>query len=144
MSAGDLAAVLVSLVMIAAIVVIAVVTGAMLRTLRELRATLEVLRGEVVPLMGELRDTVSAAGAEVDRVDDLLDTAEAISATVEGASRVGYLAFRAPLIRVVALGRGMRRGAGHLFLRRPAPAPEPRSTTRSSRRRDAGSRSRAA
>jgi hypothetical protein len=114
MSAGDLAAVIISVVMIGAIVAIAVAVSALLRSLRELRATLELLRGEAVPLMGELRETVSAAGAEVDRVDELLDTAEAISATVDSASRLGYLAFRAPVIRVVAIGRGIGRGARRL------------------------------
>ncbi len=70
--------------------------------------------------MGELRDTVERAGAEVERVDDLLDTAEAISATVDSASRLGYLAFRAPVIRTVALGKGLGRGARRL-VGRPAP-----------------------
>jgi len=114
MSAGDLAAVIVSGVVIAAIVVMAVAASSLLRSLRELRTTLAEVQREALPLMGELRDTVSAAGAEVERVDELLDTAEAISATVEGASRVGYLAFRAPLIRAVALGRGIGRGARRL------------------------------
>ncbi|HVN51007.1 MAG TPA: hypothetical protein VMT43_06215 [Acidimicrobiales bacterium] len=114
MSAGDLAAVIVSGVVIAAIVVTAVAASSLLRTLRELNTTLARVQREALPMMGELRDTVSAAGAEVERVDELLDTAEAISATVEGASRVGYLAFRAPLIRAVALGRGIGRGARRL------------------------------
>ena len=114
MSAGDLAAVVVSVVMIAAIVTLALAVQAMLRTLRELRATLEALRSDAVPLMGELRTTVERAGAEVDRVDDLLETAESISATVDSASRLGYLAFRAPIIRVVALGKGIGRGARRL------------------------------
>jgi hypothetical protein len=114
MSAGDLAAVIVTGVMIAAIVAIALAVSSLLRTLRELRTTLAALEREMLPLMGELRDTVSAAGAEVERVDELLDTAEAISATVDGASRVGYLAFRRPLIRAVALGRGIGRGARRL------------------------------
>ena len=64
----------------------------------------------------------SAAGAEVDRVDDLLDTAETISATVDSASRLGYLAFRAPVIRTVALGKGIGRGARRLVGRPAAPA----------------------
>jgi hypothetical protein len=114
MSAGDLAAVIVSGIVIAAIVVLVVVAASLLRTVRELRTTLAEVQREVLPLMGELRETVSAAGAEVERVDELLDTAEAISATVEGASRVGYLAFRRPLIRAVALGRGIGRGARRL------------------------------
>ena len=36
---------------------------------------------------------------------------ETISATVDSASRLGYLAFRAPVIRTVALGKGLGRGA---------------------------------
>ena len=114
MSAGDLAAVVVSVVMIAAIVTLALATQALLRTLRELRATLEALRSDAVPLMGELRTTVERAGAEVERVDDLLETAETISATVDSASRLGYLAFRAPIIRVVAVGKGISRGTRRL------------------------------
>jgi hypothetical protein len=120
LSAGDLAAVIVSFVMIAAIVVIALVASSMLRTLRELRSAVADLRHEALPLLGELRDTVSAAGAEVDRVDDLLESAEAISARVDSASRLGYLAFRAPIIRVVAVGRGVGRGARRLVARPPA------------------------
>ena len=114
MSAGDLAAVIVSVVMIGAIVALALVVQSMLGTLRELRRTLDALQGEAEPLMSELHATVARAGAEVERVDDLLDAAETISTTVESASRLGYLAFRAPVIRAVAVGRGVRRGARRL------------------------------
>jgi hypothetical protein len=134
-SAGDLAAVIVSGVMVAAIVAIAVAVSSLRRTLAELRATLERVEREALPLMGELRRTVSSAGAEVERVDDLLDTAEVISATVEGASRVGYLAFRAPLIRAVAFARGIGRAARRLVGR---PAPVVATTDR--RTRSAGPR----
>jgi hypothetical protein len=127
-SAADLAVVIASVVMIAATVTIALLVNALVRSLNELRAVLDDLRGEAVPLMGELRTTVSAAGAEVDRVDGLLETAEAISARVDGVSRVGYLAFRRPMIRFVAVGRGVRRGARRLLGGRP---PEPRAADRS-------------
>jgi len=73
-------------------------------------------------LRGELRDTVERPGAEVERVDGLLDTAESISATVDSASRLGYLAFRAPVIRTVAVGKGIGRGARRL-VGRPATGP---------------------
>ncbi len=122
MSAGDLAAVLVSVAMVAVVAVMAVAVTALLRSLRDLRATLERLQADAVPLMGQLRETVSAAGAEVDRVDDLLESAEAISARVDGASRLGYLAFRAPVIRVMAFGRGIGRGWRRLAGRDVAPA----------------------
>ena len=122
MSAGDLAAVIVTVVMVATVAVMAVAVASLLRSLRELRATLERLSSDAVPLMGELRDTVSAAGAEVGRVDDLLESAEAISARVDGASRLGYLAFRAPVIRTMAFGRGLGRGWRRLVGRPSDPA----------------------
>lgn len=141
MTAGDLAAVVLSVVMIGVIVAMALVTQALLRTLREVRAMLTALEGEAVPLMGELRDTVERAGVEVDRVDDLLDTAETISATVDSASRLGYLAFRAPVIRTVALGKGLGRGARRL-VGRPAPSALGPTTGRSRRGLSSGDPSR--
>src|SRR3954465_13034072 len=113
--------------MIGVIVAMALAVQALLRTLRETRAPPDPLRGEAVPLWGELRDTGERAGVEVDRVDDLLDTAEAISATVDSASRLGYLAFRAPVIRTVALGKGIGRGARRLVGRPGPPALGPTS-----------------
>ena len=114
MSAGDLAAVVVVLVAVAAIVVLALATASLVRTLRELRGTVDELRAQALPLLTDLRATVVDAGAEVARVDALLDAAEAISARVDSASRLGYLAFRAPLIRFVAFWRGVGRGLGRL------------------------------
>ncbi|MFN8037909.1 MAG: DUF948 domain-containing protein [Acidimicrobiales bacterium] len=114
MSAGDLAAVVVVLVAVAAIVVLALATASLVRTLRELRGTVDELRAQALPLLTDLRATVVDAGAEVERVDALLDAAEAISARVDSASRLGYLAFRAPLIRFVAFWRGVGRGLGRL------------------------------
>jgi hypothetical protein len=118
MSASDLAAVLVAVVVFAAFVVLLVAVQSLLRSLRDLRAALDGLREETVPLLTELRSTVDEAGAEVERVDHLLEAAESISATVDSASRLGYLAFRAPLIRVVALFKGVTRFLGRLVGRR--------------------------
>ncbi len=114
MSAADLAAVVVVLVAVAAIVVLALATASLVRTLRELRGTVDELRAQALPLLADLRATVVDAGTEVERVDALLDAAEAISARVDSASRLGYLAFRAPLIRFVAFWRGLGRGLGRL------------------------------
>ncbi len=113
MSAGDLAAVLVSITAFAAFVVLIVSAQSLLRSMRELRRSIDVLREETVPMIDELRGTVRDAGTEVERVDQLLDAAESISSTVDSASRLSYLAFRAPLIRLVAFCKGVGR-----FLRR--------------------------
>jgi hypothetical protein len=123
MSAGDLALVLVTVMAVGAFVVLVVAAQSLLRTSRALRAALDDLRREALPLVDELRGTVADAGAEVERVDELLGTAEAISARVDAASRLGYLAFRAPFIKVVAFFRGIGRFLGRLVGRRSALPP---------------------
>ncbi len=115
MSAADLAAVLVSIAAIAAFVVLLVTVQALLRTLREVRAALDQLTADTLPLLGEMRTTVEQAGHEVDRVDELLDTAASIQQTVDHASRLTYVAFSNPLIKVVAFFRGVGRGVGRAF-----------------------------
>lgn len=134
MTAGDLAAVLVTLVVFAAFVVLLYVTQGLLRALRDLNRSLDELQRETLPLLAELRETVESAGAEVERVDGLLDAAETISATVESASRLSYLAFRAPLIKTVAFFRGFGR-----FFRRLGGGEQRRARRRSARRETAAS-----
>jgi hypothetical protein len=114
-SAADLAAVLVSLAALGAVIVMVVSVLSLLRTLREVRATLEQIQVEAVPLVTEMRATVSSAGAEVERVDELIDAAASIQHTVDRASRLTYLAFSNPLIKVVAFFRGLGRGVGRAF-----------------------------
>jgi hypothetical protein len=113
-TADDLAVVLVTIAGIAAFVVLLVVALALGRSLRELRRTLDHVQAETIPLIAALHDTALEAGLEVERIDDLLETAESISATVEGASRLGYLAFRRPMVSVVAASRGVGRGMWRL------------------------------
>ena len=115
MSAADLAVVLVSAGAIAALVVLVVAIQSLVRTTRELRGTVERLEHEALPLVVELRATVRRAGAEVDKVDDLLEVASAIQHTVEGASRLTFVAFSNPLIKVIAVVRGTARGLGRAF-----------------------------
>jgi hypothetical protein len=131
-SAGDLAAVLVAVGVFAALVVLLYAAQSLLRAMRDLRASVELLHRETVPLLEELRGTVREAGAEVDRVDHLLEAAESIAATVDSASRLGYLAFRAPLIRFVAFFKGLGRFARRL-VGRPSAHGDRRSRSRARR-----------
>jgi HAMP domain-containing protein len=79
------------------------------RTLRELRTAVEQFRGETLPLVGQLKGTVTQANAELERVDTLLGTAESIGATVDSASRLAYLFFANPLVKALAFGAGSTR-----------------------------------
>jgi hypothetical protein len=114
MEAGDLAAVLVAVVCLAAIGILVVAVSSLVRTLRTLRETVDMLRSEAVPMVADLRRAVDHATAGLERVDDLLDTAEDISTTVDAASRLTYRALSPPLIGAASLAAGLGRFARRL------------------------------
>jgi hypothetical protein len=114
MTATELAALIVAIASVAAVVLLIFAVGTLVGTLRALRDTVELLRTESVPVIGELRDTVRQANADLERVDELLGTAESISGTVDSASRLAYLAFSNPVIKAMAFAAGTGRAARRL------------------------------
>jgi hypothetical protein len=64
-----------------------------------------------VPVVDELRRTVTTANAELERLDALLDSATSVSSTVDSASHLAYLAFSNPLIKAMALATGTAKAA---------------------------------
>jgi hypothetical protein len=59
----------------------------------------------------EIRETVGSANIELERVDNLLGTAESISSTLDSASRLAYLTFSNPVIKALAFASGTGRAA---------------------------------
>jgi len=117
-TAGETAA-LIAAVAVAVLVLALVLTlVALTRTLRALRIAADDLRRSSLPLVSDVRTAVAQANAELDRVDGLLGTAESISATVDSASRLAYLAFSNPVVKVLAFGAGTARAAGRFRSRR--------------------------
>lgn len=114
MTASEIAAIVVSV----AVVIIAIgllwALSALVKTLQELRLTAEHLRTEAVPLLGDLRVSISQANQELTRVDGLLETAESISGTVDSASKLAYLFLANPVVKVLAAGAGTARAARRL------------------------------
>jgi Bacterial protein of unknown function (DUF948) len=109
MTAGDWAAVAAAGAAVLAVVGLLVAMASLTRTLAALRITVDDLRRQTVPLIGDVQATVRQANAELERVDGLLGTAESISTTVDSASRLAYLAFSNPVIKALALGAGTSR-----------------------------------
>ena len=102
----------VALVIFVAFMIYAVTT--MNRSLRLLRSSVEELRRESVPLVTSMRSAVVQANTELERVDGLLSTAESISHTVDAASRLAYMVFSNPVIKVLAFGSGAARATRRL------------------------------
>jgi uncharacterized protein YoxC len=113
-TATELAALIVAIASVVAVVLLTFVLVAIARTLREVRAAVVLLRTETLPVMVEMGEVVRSANAELERVDDLLGTAETITGTVDSASRLAYLAFSNPVIKAAALASGTGRAARSL------------------------------
>ena len=111
MTATELASLIVAIASVAAVVLLAFALVSITKTLKEVRSAVELLRTETIPVVVELGDTVRAANGELERVGSLLGTAESISGTVDSASRLAYLAFSNPAIKVLALVSGTGRAA---------------------------------
>ena len=118
MDAGDLAAVVVTVVSLAATAFVTLTVVSLLRTMRDLRRVLDTLHDQTVPLVNELRATVDQAGVDLERVEGILDSAERITHTVDSASKLTYRALSPPLIKTMSAVSGLRR-AGRRLRGRP-------------------------
>ena len=114
MTAGELAIVLGTVLCSLGFAALIVVLVRVLDTLRSLRTEVDSLRAETQPLLAELRSSVDEARDDLERFDRVLGSAEAISANVQGASRVARVALSAPVIKTVALASGTSRAARRL------------------------------
>lgn len=114
LSAADLAVLVVTGTSITAVVVLLFVLQSALAALREVRATLDTITEQVVPLVDELARSVTEANAELDRVNRLVGSAESISATVDATSKLAYRALSAPVIKTVAITSRASRAAKRL------------------------------
>ncbi len=111
MDASDFAAGVVAVTSAVAVLVLLYAVVQLTKTLKVLAESIDELRHETLPAVTELRGTVQQASAELERVDALLGTAESISATVDSASKLAYLAFSNPVIKSIAFATGTGRAA---------------------------------
>lgn len=111
LSAADLVLLLVTLGCIVAVTAIVLVLTRLLAVLRDLRRQIDRLDDQVLPLVDDLTRSLADANAELDRIDQLVGSAEAISATVDATSKLAYRALSAPVIKTVAVTSGASRAA---------------------------------
>ena len=109
----------VALAVVAAVLAgaVVVVLGSLVRTLASLRSVVDDLNREALPLLTDLRGDAEKASAELERVGDLVGAAQSVTRTVEGASRLAYMTFSNPVVKILALGSGFSR-AGRRLRRR--------------------------
>ena len=111
LSTADVAAIIVAIASVVAVVLLVFVVVAVNRTLMAMRLSIEELRRETLPVVDELHRTVVTANSELERLDGLIASASSVTATVDSASHLAYLAFSNPLIKAMALAAGTTKAA---------------------------------
>jgi len=83
------------------------------RVLESTKMMIDATREETVPLLREVRGTVERTNRELDRVDGVLERVENISGLIEQAAA-------SPLVKIISVGAGLRKGASRFKKRKPA------------------------
>jgi len=96
------------------------VVSALTRTLRSLQSVVDDLNREAVPLLANLEGDARKASQGLDRVGDLVGAAESVTRRVDGASKLAYVTFSNPVVKVLAVGHGVSR-VGRRLRGRPDP-----------------------
>lgn len=123
-------AVIVGLVMcFFAFAALSIVLLQVVSALRDLRTDLDLFESRVLPLMADLRDAtdetrevVDEAREDLERFDRVLGSAEVVSTALADTSRVARTVITSPLIKTVAVVRGVTRGLRKLTTSTPTQA----------------------
>jgi hypothetical protein len=106
MSTSDVVAVVAATLVTLLVGVLATLLVVLAKTLRDLRATIDILRSDAIELLDETADAVHDAAIEIDRVDRLLTNAERL----DDAKR----SLATPMVKAMAFGSGVSRAAQRL------------------------------
>ena len=92
------------------------------RVLESTKLLIDGMREETVPLLKEVKGSVERTNRELDRVDVMLVSAGEIVARVSRISSLVEHAASAPLVRIIAMGAGLRKAASRFGGKKGKPA----------------------
>ncbi len=114
MDALELLTVVGAVLALAAAAVLSLLCARVLQAATALDHAVSSFTEAVEPAVEELRLAASAAVGEVERLDDLLEVANAVGDRLDTATEATYRALTSPVIKGVALASGTRRVAQRL------------------------------
>jgi hypothetical protein len=109
-SASDVIAVVCGVTALAAVAVLALVTQRLLSVVAQLRTTVEHLTAHSVEVIGAAAEASERTAHEIERLDALIHTADAVSERADAALRV----LANPVIKGAAVAAGTRGAARRL------------------------------
>jgi hypothetical protein len=108
--AGDTALIVLAAFWAVLVLVLCVVLIGTYNVLTSTKLTIDAMREETVPLLREIKTSVEKTNREIDRVDTMLESAGSIVGRVERLSGVVEEAVSSPLVKIISLGAGLRKG----------------------------------
>ncbi len=103
-SAGDTALIVLAAFWGLLVLFLCIVLINVFRTLESTKMLIDGIREETVPLLGEVKTSVTKANREIDRVDTILAGVQKVTSLVQQAAS-------GPLTKVIAVGAGLSKAA---------------------------------
>lgn len=108
-SLGGIAAIVLAVFWAVLVLFVGLVMVNVFRMLESTKMLIDGIRQETVPLLSEVKTTVTNVNREMERVDGIMDSAGNIVKSVERLSAVVEHTVSSPLIKVAAAGAGLSR-----------------------------------
>lgn len=96
------------------VIFLAVVLLNTFRLLESVKTLVDGVRQEAVPLLGEVRTTVSSVNRELDRVDGIVESAGKVARSAQRVTSVVEQAVSNPLVKFIAFSAGASRALRRL------------------------------
>ena len=107
LSGGDIALIVLAAFWGLLVLFLSLMLVMMVRVLESTKLLIDGIREQTVPLLGEVRVTVTSVNRELERVDTLMDSAGKMAKSAERMSSVVEQTVSSPLIKMAAFSAGM-------------------------------------
>lgn len=114
MSPGEVAGLIGALAFLALVIFLAITLVKLHGTLTSLQSMVDDLHRSAVPVLEELRETVTTLNVEMDRVDGILASAESVASSASNVAGLVNQTVSNPLVKGLAFLAGVGAGARRL------------------------------
>jgi uncharacterized protein YoxC len=118
-TAGDTALIVVAAVWGVLVLFLCLTLRDTSRVLESTKQTIDAMREETVPILREVKSSIERTNREIDRIDGVLESAGAIVGRVERFSGLIEEAATSPIVKILSIGAGLRKGFAKATKRPP-------------------------
>lgn len=114
-AAADVAVIIIAVAIFVVAIFTAVVLLNLFRVLESTKTTIDGVRDETVPLLGEVRVTVQSVNKELERADGIVESAGNIVKSAERLTEVVEKTVSSPLVKLLAFSAGASKAVKSFF-----------------------------